>query len=228
MGGHDSTKMKVILIFFAIVLLGFALLFLGGCREAENRGLNTGGATIKAAEGPEAQLLTELNRKFENPDTHCKLGRLYHTQENWDKAEYHYNVALGFDPAHRPTQAAQVRMFVDKGDMAKAEQFASNYKNQVSASPRESISLGQEFEKEQLDEYALACYQQAIRVGSHLAEVNRQVGYYYLRCGDKTKAKEYLQRSFELNPNQSDVAGQLGRLGVAVQVPRKSEQNLSR
>jgi hypothetical protein len=34
-----------------------------------------------------------------------------------------------------------------------------------------------------------------------------------------------LSRSFQLNPNQPDVAGELGRLGVAVKIPRKTEKN---
>ena len=32
-------------------------------------------------------------------------------------------------------------------------------------------------------------------------------------------AKDYFIRSFQLNSNQADVAGELGRLGVAVRIP---------
>ena len=41
--------------------------------------------------------------------------------------------------------------------------------------------------------------------------------------GDKVMAEEYLRRSVQLDPYQPEVAEQLGRMGVAIQVPRKKE-----
>jgi tetratricopeptide (TPR) repeat protein len=75
-----------------------------------------------------------------------------------------------------------------------------------------------------LDEYALTCYQQALRLAPNSAKINRQIGYYYLSKGNKAQGKDYLSRSFQLNPNQPDVAGELGRLGVVVKVPRKVQK----
>jgi Flp pilus assembly protein TadD len=57
------------------------------------------------------------------------------------------------------------------------------------------------------------------------AKINRQIGYYYLSKGNKDVARDYLSRSFQLNPNQPEVAGELGRLGVAVKIPRKTEKS---
>ena len=57
----------------------------------------------------ESQLLAELNKKFENPQVHYDLARVYHKSQNWNKAEYHYNVALGFDPSNRAAQAGLVK-----------------------------------------------------------------------------------------------------------------------
>jgi hypothetical protein len=45
------------------------------------------------------------------------------------------------------------------------------------------------------------------------------MGLYYLGKGDTAQAKQYLVRSFEINPRQPDVAGALGRLGVVVELP---------
>ena len=56
-------------------------------------------------------------------------------------------------------------------------------------------------------------------------KINRQIGYYYLSKGNTAQAQDYLTRSFQLNPNQPDVAGELGRLGIAVQIPRKTQQD---
>ncbi|MGB2864327.1 MAG: hypothetical protein WBC05_13435, partial [Sedimentisphaerales bacterium] len=54
------------------------------------------------------------------------------------------------------------------------------------------------------------------------ALINKQVGYYYLGKSDKDQAKEYLVRSFQLDPKQPEVAGELGRLGVEEKIPRKT------
>jgi hypothetical protein len=44
-----------------------------------------------------------------------------------------------------------------------------------------------------------------------------------LSKNNTVQAQEYLMRSFQLNPNQPEVAGELGRLGIAVKIPRKTE-----
>jgi len=64
---------------------------------------------------------------------------------------------------------------------------------------------------------------QAMNLAPNSAKINRQIGYYYLNKKDLIRAKEYLTRSFQLDPVQPDVAGELGRLGVAVRIPRKTE-----
>jgi len=181
-----------------------------------------------SAEEKKAALLEEINRKFENPDAHFNLGQLYQAEGNWTKAEYHYNVALGFDPVHRPAQAALVKGLAEAGDKAKSQQYAKAYINQASNSVTATLALAEAFDKQGLDEYALACYQQALRLAPKSPEVNKQVGYYYLNNNDKTKAKEYFSRSFQLNPNQPDVAGELGRLGVVVEIPRQPGENVQK
>jgi tetratricopeptide (TPR) repeat protein len=170
-----------------------------------------------------ASLLKELDRKFENPDAHYELGELYQSDGLWSKAEYHYNIALSFAPAHRPAQAAMVKVLQGSGNTGKAKVAADIYINQTSGSAEESLKLGIAFAKQQLDDYALTCYMQALNLAPNSAKINRQIGYYYLNKKDLIRAKEYLTRSFQLDPVQPDVAGELGRLGVAVRIPRKTE-----
>jgi tetratricopeptide (TPR) repeat protein len=174
-----------------------------------------------SVEEKKAELHKQLDTKFENPNAHFELGRLYQAEGNWDKAEYHYTVALSFDPVNRPAQAALVKVLINNGDKTKAEQYAKSYINQASNSVMVSLQLAEAFHKEQLDKYALACYQQALRLDPNSPEVNKQFGFYYLNKNDKEHAKEYLSKSFQLNPNQPDVAGELGRLGVVVKIPGK-------
>jgi tetratricopeptide (TPR) repeat protein len=209
-----GTQMWVLL--FLILNLSFLLFCMSiGCESEQKLE-----PVPLSTEEKKAELHKQLDTKFENPDAHFELGRLYQAEGNWDKAEYHYNVALSFDPVNRPAQAALVKVLINNGDKAKAEQYARSYINQASSSIMASLQLAEAFNRQQLDKYTLACYQQALRLDPNSPEANKQFGFYYLNKNDKERAKEYLSKSFQLNPNQPDVAGELGRLGVVVKIPR--------
>jgi tetratricopeptide (TPR) repeat protein len=200
-------------------LLACVLLIVGGCvgTDAPAQPVDPVGGV--PSDKTEAQLLADLDKKFENAQAHYDLARVYHKSQNWNKAEYHYNVALGFNPANRAAQAGLVKMLADRGAKAKSEDAANSYIRQAGISVKETLRLGWEFEQLGMDEYALRCYRQAIAAGPDSDAANKQLGLYYLGKGDSANAKQYLMRSFELNPRQPDVAGALGRLGVVVQTP---------
>jgi len=193
----------------------------GGCQKAGKRGVSE--VAVGDTWERKTELLNQIEAKYENPAAHYELGKLYQADGLWDKAEWHYNVALGFDPIHRQAQAAIVKLLAESGNQARSELSAEIYMNQASTSAQASLRLGQAFQKELLDDYAVACYQQALALAPNAAAIHRQIGYYYLSKGDKVRAEEYLKRSFQLDPYQAEVAGVLGRLGVVVQVPRKTE-----
>jgi len=214
-----------------ITLLTFALLslcttLLVGCTSQGVAG--SGKVERIPAEQKKAALLKTLDRKFENPDAHYELGQLYQSERRWIKAEYHYNVALRFDPAHSEAQAAMVKVFLDSGDTAKAKTYADIYMNMATGSASASFRLGFAFQKQLLDEYAFDCYMQALYLAPSSAKIHKQLGYYYLSKNDKVRAEEYLKRSFQLDPVQPEVAGELGRLGVEVRIPRKVERRTRR
>ena len=60
------------------------------------------------------------------------------------------------------------------------------------------------------------------------AKAHKHTGFYYLTKNDNTRAKEHLTRSFQLDPKQPEVAGELGRLGVEVRIPRKTEKDIKK
>jgi lipoprotein NlpI len=193
-------------------------LFVAGC--------NKNGSTVRmdsntrtATDIRMLQVKKELDQKWENPPAQYEMGQLYHAQGNWSKAEWHYNLALGFNPAYREVQASMVKLQLDKGDKQKADWIANGYMTQVVSMPEQILSLGAAFEKQGLDEYAFKCYTEALKATPDSAAVNKQLGYYYLHKNNKDKAKEFFIRSFQLDSNQPDVAGELGRLGVAVRIP---------
>ncbi|MHC4456180.1 MAG: hypothetical protein ACYS0I_03640 [Planctomycetota bacterium] len=177
---------------------------------------------LSPTEAKKAQLLERIDSKFEDPGAHFELGQLYQAERRWTQAEYEYNTALSFDPAHRPAQASIVKVLLDSGSKATAKITADIYMSQVSASADESLLLAVEFQKRDLDEYALSCYRQALRKAPNSAMINRHLGYYYLGKGNDERAKEHLSRSFRLNPHQPDIAQELGRLGVVVEIPKQT------
>jgi Tfp pilus assembly protein PilF len=218
-------------VLLVLVILACPLL-LGGCGSSQKTTKPAPVAADKlkvtAADLRKESLLKELDRKFENPDAHFQLGEMYQADGLWSKAEYHYNIALSFAPAHRPAQAAMVKVLQSSGKTATAKVAADLYINQVSGSPEESLKLGLAFAKQQLDDYALSCYMQALNFAPNSAKVNREIGYYYLRKNDLIRAKEYLARSFQIDPRQPDVAGELGQLGVTVRIPRRTEKQVKK
>lgn len=213
---------SVLVFIFALFFICSTLLLIG-CESQPTTAAKVDQARSIPPAAKKADLLNQLERKFENPQAHFELAQLYRAEGLLQKAEYHYNVALGFDPAHAQAQAAMVKLFLESGDPAKGKTYADVYVNQAAGSAVQSLRLAMAFQDEGLDEYALTCYQQALNLAPNSARVNKQIGYYYLSKNDKVRAKEYLVRSFQLDPNQPEVAGQLGRLGVEVRIPRKAE-----
>ena len=174
------------------------------------------------------KLLKKIDRKFENPTVHYELGRMYQADGLWIQAEREFNIALGFDPVHREAQGAMVKVLGDAGEAARAALAAEFYMNQASISAMGSLRLGLAFQKHRLDDYAMDCYRQALHLAPNSAKINRQIGFYHLSKGNKIQAKDYLARSFQLNNNQPEVAGELGRLGVQIKRPTKIQKDTSR
>jgi Tfp pilus assembly protein PilF len=214
--------LKLRRIIVAASVLFFVWLF-GGCESNGKKAGQIKGEVAKtAAEEKKAKLLKEIDRKFENPQAHFELGRLYQADALWSQAEHEYSVTLSFEPAHLKAQAALVKVLIEGGDTAKARIYADIYTTHVATFANESLKLGLAFQEQGLDEYAFSCYQQALQLAPNSAKINRQIGYYYLTKGAREEAKSYLSRSFQLDPFQPEVAGELGRLGVVVTVPRKT------
>jgi Flp pilus assembly protein TadD len=201
-----------------ILLLAFALV---GCESTPQ---TSDAAKQEAVEqNPKAQLQEQLDNKYENPEAHYQLGKLAFGEGRLDKADFEYRVALGFNPVHYRAQAGLVRVAADQQQTERAQIVAELYISQASVSAPASLRLGKAFENEGLGEYALSCYYQAAGLTPKSPEPYRLLGYYYLRENDRVRAEENFRRSFELDPYQADVSGELGRMGVIVGLPRKAD-----
>lgn len=206
-----------------VLAVGVSVL-VGGCFESKKeKDLNK--IPISTAETQKEELRRRLEVKYSDAEAHYELGKLYQADGLWDRAEDSFTLATGFDPANWKAEAAKAKVQLQQGEKQRAQLSAENAMNRARISAESSLLLGKAFQKEELDEYAVACYNQALTMAPNSAALHKQVGYYYLSKNDKARAEEYLRRSFQLNPYQPEVAGELGRMGVIVQIPRKTQKN---
>ena len=211
-----------------LILLFALFLFVGGCL-GQNKKAKTGKALDKELVGEldeqKLKLLKRIDRKFEDPQAHYELGRLYQSEGLWNKAEWEYNRALAFDPVYYKAQAAMVQLLKERGETDRSTIIADMYISQASVSAKHSLLLGRSFQDVGEEDYALVCYLQAVNLAPNSVAINKQIAYYYLAKKDTVRAEQYLRQTFQLDPTQSEVAGELGRLGIEVKVPRKKIKN---
>ena len=206
-----------------LVLLG-SILVGGGCGGTPRKN-DRSGIKITDPDTKKDEFRSRIERNYADTQAHYGLGKLHYEDGLWQRAEWEFNVALSFEPMHTRSQAAIVKTLIAGSQGNRAKLAAEMYINQASTSAQNSFLLGQSFQKELLDDYAVMCYQQALGLAPKSAIIHKQIGYYYLSKADAVRAEEYLRRSFQIDPYQPEVAGQLGRLGVKIQVPRKEPKN---
>ncbi len=203
-----------------VTILSLVLaLVLAGCDSA-SKSTDTENEETAIQQSPKAQLLERIDKKYENPEAHYQLGKLSYGEGQLDKADFEYRVALGFNPVHYRAQAGVVKVATDQKQTERAQIIAELYISQAAVSAPASVRLGKAFQNEGLGEYALSCYYQATGLTPKSPEPYKLLGFYYLGEDDQVRAEENFRRSFELDPYQTDVAGELGRMGVIIGLPR--------
>jgi len=208
-----------------MILVLTAVLIVAGCQnEAQTDPEQL--LSRSATEARRAELQSSLASRYENPEAHYQLAKIFHQEGNMERAEFHYNVAIGFNPVHRRAQAGMVRLLKDRQDPQRAGIAADLYINQAATSAESLMTLGRSFQREGLDDFALLSYQRAQSLDPNSAPIYKQLGYYYLAKNDRARAEENFRRSFEINPDQPDVSAELGRMGVRVTVPPRKATGL--
>lgn len=201
-----------------IMLLMVSAFFLTACEpEPTPPPHGNGGSVLIRPEQRKLELMDQIRQKYESPQAHYELARIYLAQGLWNKAEFEFKVTMDFDPVNRRARSGMVKAILDGGNKARADLTARQLIAKVSNSSKETILLGRAFLDEGLDEFALLSFQQAAQTDIKSAEANKYIGYYYLKKGDKIRAEDFFRRSFQLDPYQADVAGELGKLGVVIQ-----------
>ncbi|MEJ5259210.1 MAG: tetratricopeptide repeat protein [Anaerohalosphaeraceae bacterium] len=192
-----------------------------GCQNASPR---TDRINPDVIESDKAQLLRRLDRKFDDPQAHYQLGKIYQREGQLDRAAWEFTLALQFDPVHFPAQAAKVRVYRDLRQFDRMKVAAELFIEQAGGSAESLTLLGRSFQAEGLDDYALTCYQKGLARSPNSALLHKLIGIYYLNRKDYVQAEQYLRRSIQIDPYQPDVAAHLGKMGVVIQVPQPSQQ----
>lgn len=197
-----------------------AAVLVGGCQKQVQKADDF---PLSSSDAKKAKLFRKIDKKFENPEAHYQLGKLYQVDGLWKKAESEYHITLGYDPVHWRAEAALVKTVLSAGDDARAAPLAKNYINQAGYSAKASLLLGEAFQKELLNGYAFSCYQQGLALEPDSAVFHKKIGYYYLSQRQTARAEDYLRQSFQIDPYQTEVARELGRMGVIVKIPPKKQ-----
>lgn len=201
-----------------IVMLICAAFILAGCNEPQNT--TQGRYMPTEVKKPQVQTVID-EEKYENPQRHYELGQIYRKDAKWVQADAEYSVALQFEPGHKQAQAAMVKMNLERGDKETSKLLADSYISQSAYSAEALLHLGKAFASESLDEYAYECFTKASALAPDYAAVYTQMGYYYKKKGDTARAEEAFKKSFHLDPYSAEVAGELGKMGVVVEVQKR-------
>ena len=117
-----------------ITILSLVLaLILVGC-ESTPKAPDTVQEEMVVERNPKAQLVEQIDRKYENPEAHYQLGKLAYAEGQLDKADFEYRVALGFNPVHYRAQAGVVKVAAEQKQTERAQVIAELYVNQAAVS----------------------------------------------------------------------------------------------
>lgn len=178
-----------------------------------------------SVEQQKQKLFDQIEARYEVPQAHYKLGQIFESEGDLRKAGYHYETAADFKPYFWTAQAASVKVYRDAGNLDKASRLETKWAT-MAANVDDCLSLARAYESAGLTAQAKAIYGRVETVAPESAKGYKASGYFYLHSGDKATAEEKFRRSFELDPYQSDVSAELGKMGVIVQSPRKTSPDL--
>jgi tetratricopeptide (TPR) repeat protein len=212
----EMAHMRIILVGLLLVVCGG---FIGGCRRPVKTTTDDD-YTFVDPELRKLDLQRRLEKRYNDPDIHYELGKIYQSEGLWEKAIFHYKIAFSIDPVNWTSAAATVKAHYQAGRKTKAISMTEYYSAKANYSASSLLLLGRAFQNEMLDDEALACFHRALKIAPDSAELNKQIGYYYQGKNDLIRAEQYLRRSLEIKPSR-DVSRALGTLGIPVELPRR-------
>lgn len=202
------------------LMLITAAALMAGCQPAAKDPL-----TGLSTEQQKQKLYDQIESRYEIPQAHYQLGQIFEREADLRKAGYHYETAADFKPYFWAAQAASVKVYLDANVPDKPARLQDKWAT-MAGSAEDCLSLAKAYGSVGLMAQAEAMYDKAERIAPKSAKVFKASGYFYLSGKDKATAEAKFRRSFELDPYQADVSAELGKMGVIVQSPRKTNSGL--
>ena len=165
------------------------------------------------------RLDASLDADYENPASHYWLARVYEMENNPEKAEYHYRLAIRFAPAMDAAHLALIRLLHNEGKLDPSVQAARFFLENKTVRAADIIQLGKNFADEGMNHQAVLAFERAAELEPDNPQPYLALADYYLRHDDKQKAVSALTSAFILDPYYPGLARQLGDLGQRVDIP---------
>lgn len=171
-------------------------------------------AAEKDRERPEASVyiadcyLAMSQERFKDGNIHGAL--------RWcDIAIAKYDAAVGAFPGYSRAVQGKADALKLKGEHEQALQTADWAAKNSGLQSTKLILKGREYAQESDMDQAQLAFRQAVAVEPNNAAAHAELGLFYLRCGNKTEARESLRRAYELDRDTPGVTEALAQLGDA-------------
>lgn len=219
--------MKTYLL-FAMVALG---LVLAGCNryyadQATNRGKEAFDAATEAKKHGDIRTAEDNYRKAqlefttavqEDPtgtDRHFNLASAYQELKEYDRAIEEYDLSLQCHPGNGKAHSGKINCLVKmKAPQKQIDETVATAVSIVLQPGRIYLTLAMAYYHADRRAEVPAALNKAAKAAPSDPEVQATAGRFYRALGDIDSAKKYLRIAYKLNPEEPDVAYELGILG---------------
>jgi tetratricopeptide (TPR) repeat protein len=177
---------------------------------------------VQVAEGSADQALATYQQSMkDNPreiSFYILAGELYESRNDWDQAKNMYQQALRIQP-NNPLASNNLAyvMLQQGGNIDVALAMAQTARRGMPDSPNAADTLGWAYYQKGVYHSAIDLFQEAIRLnekhgGAEDPTVHYHLGLAYQKSNQPALARQQLERSLKLNPNNADVRKALSEL----------------
>jgi len=140
-----------------------------------------------------------------------------------DRAVGSFDAAVGAFPGYSRAMQAKADALKLKGQNQAALDVANWAAAYVGPQAKMLIMKGRQYAQAGDIDNAQLSFKQAVSIEEKNPAAHAELGLFYMRCGNKAKAIESLQRAYDLDPGSPNVVAALAKLG-ATPAPRPKER----
>ena len=134
-----------------------------------------------------------------------------------DRAIGSFDAAVSAFPGYSRAMQAKTDALKLKGENQAALEVANWAATYVGPQAKMLIMKGRQYAQAGDIDNAQLAFKQAVSIEEKNPAAHAELGLFYMRCGNKPKAVESLQRSYDLDPGAPGVVAALAKLGATPQ-----------